>query len=85
MEFIFHGTGTSSALPLVPCITATPRISDIQCRSCREAVASMAHVEEATPEELEDIRSARVEGGYKNKRGNTGGILRKRGPDGEWR
>lgn len=45
----------------------------------------MAHDEEATSEELKDIKSARVESGWKNKRGNTGGILRKRGPDGEWR
>ena len=45
----------------------------------------MAHDEETSSEELEDIESARVQSGWKNKRGNTGGILRKRGPDGEWR
>ncbi|KAJ9110419.1 hypothetical protein QFC19_001544 [Naganishia cerealis] len=81
MEFIFHGTGTSSALPLVPCVTSTPRISDIQCRCCREAVASMVH----PGEEDEDVGAARVNGGERNKRGNTGGIVRKRGEDGEWK
>lgn len=80
MQFIFHGTGTSSALPLVPCITSSPNISEIKCRCCREAVAWMSN-----PSDAEEDKTARVDGGWKNKRGNTGGILRKRGEDGEWR
>lgn len=84
MQFLFHGTGTSSALPLVPCITSSPNIRDIRCRCCREAVASMADPSD-DDEDREDVRGARVNGGWKNKRGNTGGVLRKRGEDGEWR
>ncbi|KAJ9107071.1 hypothetical protein QFC20_003796 [Naganishia adeliensis] len=80
MQFIFHGTGTSSALPLVPCITSSPNVSEIKCRCCREAVTWMSN-----PSDEEEDKTARVDGGWKNKRGNTSGILRKRGEDGEWR
>lgn len=39
----------------------------------------------SNPSDAEEDKTARVDGGWKNKRGNTGGILRKRGEDGEWR
>ncbi|KAH7340382.1 beta-lactamase-like protein [Rhizoctonia solani] len=51
IEFIFHGTGTSSSVPNISCITADP----ITCETCGSTL---------TPE------------GQKNKRRNTGGILR---------
>ncbi|KAF8758327.1 RINT-1 / TIP-1 family [Rhizoctonia solani] len=51
IEFIFHGTGTSSSVPNIACITADP----ITCETCGSTL---------TPE------------GQKNKRRNTGGILR---------
>ncbi|CAE6432985.1 unnamed protein product [Rhizoctonia solani] len=51
IEFIFHGTGTSSSVPNIACITADP----ITCETCGSTIA---------PE------------GQKNKRRNTGGILR---------
>jgi hypothetical protein len=84
MEFIFHGTGTSSALPLVPCITSHPAIKDIECRCCREAIASVVPPGE-TDQEKQEREDVSVHGGERNKRGNTGGVVRKRGSDGEWR
>ncbi|KAG8763831.1 hypothetical protein FRC11_011500 [Ceratobasidium sp. 423] len=51
IEFIFHGTGTSSSVPNIACITADP----ITCETCGSTLL---------PE------------GQKNKRRNTGGILR---------
>ncbi|CAE6412496.1 unnamed protein product [Rhizoctonia solani] len=51
IEFIFHGTGTSSSVPNISCITEDP----ITCETCGSTL---------TPE------------GQKNKRRNTGGILR---------
>lgn len=38
LQVVFIGTGTSSALPLVPCLTSSPDPSKIPCRSCRETV-----------------------------------------------
>ncbi|QRW00304.1 beta-lactamase superfamily protein [Ceratobasidium sp. AG-Ba] len=51
IEFIFHGTGTSSSVPNVACLTDDP----ITCETCGSTL---------TPQ------------GQKNKRRNTGGILR---------
>ncbi|KAJ1310280.1 hypothetical protein OPQ81_007020 [Rhizoctonia solani] len=51
IEFIFHGTGTSSSVPNISCITADP----ITCETCGSTLTSK---------------------GQKNKRRNTGGILR---------
>ncbi|KAG8722383.1 hypothetical protein FRC08_002864 [Ceratobasidium sp. 394] len=51
IEFIFHGTGTSSSVPNISCLTADP----ITCETCGSTL---------TPQ------------GQKNKRRNTGGILR---------
>ncbi|CEL52305.1 Putative hydrolase C777,06c OS=Schizosaccharomyces pombe (strain 972 / ATCC 24843) GN=SPCC777.06c PE=4 SV=1 [Rhizoctonia solani AG-1 IB] len=51
IEFIFHGTGTSSSVPNIACITAEP----VTCETCGSTL---------TPK------------GWKNKRRNTGGILR---------
>ncbi|CAE6440270.1 hypothetical protein ACGC1H_004730 [Rhizoctonia solani] len=51
IEFIFHGTGTSSSLPNIACITADP----ITCETCGSTLGPA---------------------GQKNKRRNTGGILR---------
>ncbi|CUA72366.1 Putative hydrolase C777,06c [Schizosaccharomyces pombe 972h-] [Rhizoctonia solani] len=51
IEFIFHGTGTSSSVPNIACITANP----ITCETCGSTLGPA---------------------GQKNKRRNTGGILR---------
>ncbi|EUC67173.1 RINT-1 family protein [Rhizoctonia solani AG-3 Rhs1AP] len=51
IEFIFHGTGTSSSLPNIACITSDP----ITCETCGSTLGPA---------------------GQKNKRRNTGGILR---------
>ncbi|KAG9121939.1 hypothetical protein FRC07_001874, partial [Ceratobasidium sp. 392] len=53
-DFIFHGTGSSSSLPNITCLTSKPVI----CETCASTL---------TPE------------GEKNKRRNTGGIVRVRG------
>ncbi|KAG8769418.1 hypothetical protein FRC12_004985 [Ceratobasidium sp. 428] len=53
-EFIFHGTGSSSSLPNITCLTSKP----VTCETCASTL---------TPE------------GEKNKRRNTGGIVRMRG------
>jgi len=65
--FIFHGTGTSSALPLLPCITSADNVKDIECGTCRACVDDTQHE------------------GWKNIRGNTGGIWRKKDKNGVWK
>ncbi|KAF8602693.1 hypothetical protein BDV93DRAFT_523798 [Ceratobasidium sp. AG-I] len=56
IEFIFHGTGTSSSVPNIECLTSDP----ITCETCALTL---------TPQ------------GQKNRRRNTGGILRIPGKD----
>ncbi|KAF8602354.1 hypothetical protein BDV93DRAFT_494878 [Ceratobasidium sp. AG-I] len=50
-ELIFHGTGCSSSIPNITCVTSKP----VQCETCAASFVSE---------------------GWKNKRRNTGGIVR---------
>lgn len=83
VECFFLGTGTSTGLPLTPCLTltsdrpSTPSTSyhpkgewprNVRCGSCRSAVCSNTEVPE----------------GWKNRRGNTSMVVRKKVKGGRW-
>ncbi|EJT96710.1 hypothetical protein DACRYDRAFT_72917 [Dacryopinax primogenitus] len=63
-ELIFHGTGTSSCLPNIACITASP--TDPRCETCWLAA-------DASRGAAVDLQA---EEAIRNRRRNTGAILR---------
>jgi hypothetical protein len=74
IDLLILGSGTSSSIPLLSCLTSPPGPADTGCHCCRSTLPSYLNAPERTPAERH-----LAEG---NKRRNTSGLLRIRGGDG---
>ena len=94
LQLLFLGTGTSTGLPLTPCLTRSHPYPE-QFNSevplpepSKKKGAWDPEGEYPATIQCACCRSAvwpEVPEGWKNKRGNTSVVLRKRGIDGKWR
>ncbi len=94
LQLLFLGTGTSTGLPLAPCLTLSSPYPE-QFTSHVPLPAPSASKDGYNPDgswpnkiPCACCRSAvnpHVSEGWKNKRGNTSVVLRKRGGDGRWK
>ncbi|WVW79937.1 hypothetical protein I302_101908 [Kwoniella bestiolae CBS 10118] len=102
LQLLFMGTGTSTGLPLTPCLTLSnpypEAFSDMVplLRATNESHSPLAHIKGTWNPQGEFpsnipcpcCRSAvdpDVPEGWKNKRGNTGVLVRKQSQNGEYR
>lgn len=97
LQFLFLGTGTSTGLPLTPCLTLshsypeafTSHVPPPAIPNGRSA-PGYYDPKGPWPKNIQCVccRSAvdpDVEEGWKNKRGNTSAVVRKRDSGGKWR
>ena len=98
LELFFLGTGTSTGLPLTPCLTLSHTYPEAFNSHVPRpklpapgTAAPPGHYDPAGPwprnVECACCRSAvdpDVPDGWKNKRGNTSAIVRRKGPDGKY-
>jgi phosphoribosyl 1,2-cyclic phosphodiesterase len=94
LQLLFLGTGTSTGLPLTPCLTLSQPYPE-QFTSHVPLPAPSTEKAGWNPDgpwpnniPCACCRSAAnpdVPEGWKNKRGNTGVVARKKGTDGKWR
>lgn len=99
MQILMLGTATSSALPLVPCLAGghgyPPSFAEIARPTPAPADGSEASRGRWQPDgewphciECPSCRAAVDDGvpeGWKNRRGNTSAVVRKKGKDGQWK